>query len=297
MLTLRQRIGLNAAPLLLRIVTGAIFVWAGAIKIGDSFTAQGADAAILANMGAITPKSATPAPPAKDKATPPATSPSAPPAPSEPVTSPKTGPAPTKPLEKPADKPADKPIDKPRVLLDVLGNLEPAAQGTPAAPERVYTAADFPEPVKVLSVYQVALALHHASHPVPNEKGVTPMRLWPSALGGGAWPVRFAWLAAITELVGGACVLLGLFTRLSALGLAFVMLVAAWLTVFGPAIQSGTGRLGFIPAHAWNDGVAWQMLWMQACLFVMALALVTLGSGRLGLDHMVLGRRDDDDLD
>jgi uncharacterized membrane protein YphA (DoxX/SURF4 family) len=288
MLTVRHRIGLNLAPLLLRIVVGGIFIWAGLAKVGDGFNVQGNDAAILASLGVIHPASPSPAPA-------PRATPTTPPAPSEPVTVPKTKPTETKPSDA---KPAEKAGGHALAPLEAFGSLEAAAQtaGTPA-PARAYTAADFPDPIRVLYVYQLALTLHNASHPSLKEDGTRPMRLWPIAIGEGAWPVRFAWLAAITELVGGACVLLGLVTRLAAFSLAGVMLVAAWLTQFGPAIQSGNNILGFIPNHGVFDLAAWQSFWVQACLFVMALSLVSLGSGRLGLDHIVLGSRDDDDLD
>jgi len=49
---------------------------------------------------------------------------------------------------------------------------------------------------------------------------------WMSSMG---VPAPFAWLAMLVELVGGVCVLLGVFARLAALGFAVNMLVAMFM--------------------------------------------------------------------
>lgn len=198
------------------------------------------------------------------------------------------------------------------VLLSTLGVM-PAPAATPAATTPVApttgdakdaktgdTKATEPAaaaPVRVLAVNRLAILIARSASPQASGDKPAPMPLWPQALGTGPWPVRMAWAAAITELVGGFCLLLGLFTRVWGLALAGVMLVAIWLTEIGPAIQSGNTVLGFLPNYDAFSPQAWQRLMFQGCCLVMALSLAALGSGRLGLDHIVLrrGRAEDED--
>ena len=86
---------------------------------------------------------------------------------------------------------------------------------------------------------------------------------------GWGWPAPtlLAYAAAITEFFGGACVLIGLFTRFWALGLAATMAVAAikvhWAEGFG----------------GWGYNVV---------LGILALSLVVQGGGAFSLDRMIL---------
>jgi uncharacterized membrane protein YphA (DoxX/SURF4 family) len=122
------------------------------------------------------------------------------------------------------------------------------------------------------------------------------MCLWPKVIGEGPAPMILAWAVALTELCGGAAVLIGLLTRLWSLAIAGVMLGAMWLTQFGPAIQAGTARLGFLPGHDPFDSAAWQTFLIQFALFGAAMALAFAGPGRLSLDHVLLsGRKEDDE--
>lgn len=156
-----------------------------------------------------------------------------------------------------------------------------------AAP--VYTAADFPEPVEVFKGMNIALLIDSAANPQARADGTTPMPLWPAQASGAPWPVVFAWAAACTEILAGALLILGLFTRLSALGLAGTMMVAMWLTQIGPAIQQGGATFGFLPPHATFDIAAWQPLLWQFSLLASSLALFFLGSGPAGLDAAIFG--------
>ena len=103
----------------------------------------------------------------------------------------------------------------------------------------------------------------------------------------GTAPLALA--AALTELIGGILVLVGLLTRFSAFGLTNVMLVAMWLTGFGPAIQSGSTRLGFLPDYPWFGSDQWTLLLFQFSLCGAALALVFAGPGTLSMDRLLLG--------
>lgn len=114
------------------------------------------------------------------------------------------------------------------------------------------------------------------------------MPLWPDRLAQKPWPLALAWAATLTEIIAGALLVLGLFTRLSALGLASTMAVAMWLTEIGPAIQSGTAQLGFLPGYAMMDP-AWQHIMLQFSLFAAAMALVFLGAGAASLDAAIFG--------
>lgn len=229
MLTLRQRLGLNAAPLVLRVVVGLIMLWAGLGKLAGSVGVSGPDALALANMGVI---------------------------------------------KEPARTNAD---------------------GTSAK----LTPEDFKEPREVLRLYRLALLLHVRANPGSDEAGKPRMILWPESLGRGDWPVRFAWAAAITEIVAGACLLLGLFTRWMAAAVVGVMLVATWLTEFGPALQSGKTVLGLFPEkQPFYDPAQWSTFMLQWCLIAMGVALACLGSGRLALDGAIRrGEGDDDDAE
>lgn len=151
------------------------------------------------------------------------------------------------------------------------------------------TAADFPEPVRVRRLYGLALLLHAAANPTPAPDGKPRMPLWPPQAATGALPVYFAWAAAMTELVGGGLVLVGLLTRLSALAQAGVMAVALWLTQIGPAMQSGRTLLGFLPDRPPFSVEGWMpVLWIFALLMA-ALALFFSGPGVAALDQVIFG--------
>ncbi len=81
----------------------------------------------------------------------------------------------------------------------------------------------------------------------------------------------FAWLVMLAELLGGLALILGLFTRLSAILVAIVMVVAI-LTV--------KAKMGLVAA---GGGGAQ----LDVALLVGALALAFWGSGELALDRML----------
>lgn len=66
-------------------------------------------------------------------------------------------------------------------------------------------------------------------------------------------PSITAWLVALGELLGGACLILGLFTRETAVYLAFIML---------GAVMTVHGQHGFFNA---NQGYEYNMLLIGAC--------------------------------
>lgn len=251
----RDRCAANVGPMFLRLMLGAIFLYAGLGKVSQMKEVSGEQAAILANMGILTPTGAA--------ATPPAT------------------PDPTAPPKLPEPKKTSIDPAEPRIVT-----VQQAAA-------RVYTAADFPTPVRVRTVNLLALGIHAAANP-PEGK----MPLWPPSIGKGNWPKYLAWAVALTELLGGLGLLLGFLTRVWALGIAGVMAGAMWLTEMGPAIQKGTATLGFLPDYP-VFGEGWQHFMFQFALFMSAMALVFIGPGRMSLDSALLPGRgpDHDDAD
>ena len=79
-------------------------------------------------------------------------------------------------------------------------------------------------------------------------------------------PLAFAWAAVLAEVVGGALLCVGLFTRIAGLAITGTMLVAVFLQKAGEEL--------------------WQKLPAYGCLWVALYALV-LGSGRFGLDAIL----------
>lgn len=82
-------------------------------------------------------------------------------------------------------------------------------------------------------------------------------------------------------------VLLGVFGRLGALSLAWIMLVAMWLTQIGPAVQMDRTVLLILPNWPWYDLESWQHLLYQFMLFMAAIALFFSGSGGASIDSML----------
>lgn len=252
----RQGSGSSIAPIFLRLCLGITFVWAGLGKVMNESAVSGDAAAVLANMGVI-------APPGKPTS---------------------MGPRDAMPtlmsLTGPQDQPKEPAPKEPAAT-------PPVSTPAPAASTPHYTAADFPEPVKIKNVHFITIMVANATVVPMNDKGEpAKTRLLPAALGQPPWPVVLAWGAAITELVGGAMILVGLFTRFWALGLAVVMGVAMWLTQFGPAIQAGTTQLLFLPAYPAKDLQAWMPLFWQFSLFCSAMGVLCLGAGALSLDGL-----------
>lgn len=79
--------------------------------------------------------------------------------------------------------------------------------------------------------------------------------------------VPVAWLVLIVELVGGLFIVFGLLTRISAILIAIVMLVAIF------TVKLEKGFLG-----------GWELDWM---ILTSAITLILTGSGELGLDRLL----------
>ncbi len=325
---LRDSIALTLPSLLLRLVLGVTFLWAGTGKLIGTMQVSGDSAARLANLGIdLDPIESSPAAPIPDTQT--DSEPAADPAPIKPLPgSDSAQPAETKPGEtkpgetKPAEtKPAEDLEQQAKDIVEQIKKTVPPAttnQNTSDEPEsppagganepslkmlgampahsltRVQnsvadrTGSDFPEPLECQRVYSIALMISKAADPglTPDSQPITPTM--PAMLATGPWPKVLAWSAAITEVVAGAFLVLGLLTRLSALGTLGVMLVAMWMTQIGPAaLHSTDAILGFIPNNQpWYDPGSYSNLLWQLALVSMSLAVMFLGSGAIGLDRL-----------
>lgn len=301
-------IGHHLGQLFLRVGLAATFLVAGLSKVLPKDDYSGDAAAALANMGVITPQ--------KPAATPggePATNPIAfrLQQPESPATQPETPAAPpgrrARPPEDVRSLTPTQPEAQPEATEpeSLPGDEQPEQATTPGSPATAsageYTAADFPTPVKLPRLYRIALMLKASAHPQPDAEGKTPMVLVPIWAAdtkvpgiGMATPVVLAWVAAITEVVGGAMLLVGFMTRLWALGLVGVMLTAIWLTTIGPAIQAGNAFLGFLPSHhhifaITEQGFPYMHEFWQFALACMAFAVMFAGPGAISVDGILFG--------
>lgn len=322
----RDSVALTLPSLFLRLVLGITFIWAGTGKLIGTMEVSGDAAARLANLGIdLDPIAPTTPPPAQSE--PVETKPVNPLPDSEssdPALPAETQPAEdleqqakdiveqikqsvptTPPQEQPANLPAELPTEPPTQLPNQLPNEDPTPKGDEPIVEKLgstqgfaitrvqnttadRTGSDFPQPLECQRVYSIALMISKAADPglTPDSQPITPTM--PAALANGPWPKVLAWAAAITELVAGAFLILGLLTRISALGTLSVMLVAMWMTQIGPAaLQANDAILGFIPRHSdlFSPAHYSTLLW-QLALVSMSLAVVFLGSGAIGLDRL-----------
>lgn len=189
---------------------------------------------------------------------------------------------------KPAPTPA--PAETPKPGASLASTIHFAALRSAAASGQPAKADEYPNPVEVMRVYTLALDLDEKANAIDpkDAKGNPTFHLWPAMLGKGVWPLAAAWTCTIAEIGCGTFLLVGLLTRLSSFVLLFNMLVAAWLTVIGPAIQSGKTQLGFLPTHP-TFGMEWQMFVVQFLLIGATLTLVFAGAGGLSLDRALFG--------
>lgn len=255
---LRDSIGLNLSPFLLRLVLGLTFVLAGAAKMLTEVDYTPEQTAILSQMGVkIHGQGGHGAPPAADE----------------------SGTA--------QDRSDDSASDE-----TTIDETEPASDASPediAKEPTAPVATASGEPVKMRMVYTLALWIHDAAEPGFDKDGNQLRPLWPQQLATNKWPIWIAYAAALTELIAGICMFAGFMTRIGAFSLVVVMGAAMWLTQIGPAFQSNTAFLGFLPNHAWYDVQSWQMLLWQFSLFGAAGAVVLLGAGAMSLDAIIFG--------
>jgi uncharacterized membrane protein YphA (DoxX/SURF4 family) len=132
-----------------------------------------------------------------------------------------------------------------------------------APPSRPTDAGSAPgatgEPIKARSLHRVTLMLDKLG--------------WPQQ-------TYLAWLAAVTEFVGGICLVLGLFSRMWGLGLAITMVVAFYLTSYEQVMSTKLLNL---------QGEAFSRFSSQIALFALAFGLALTGPGALSIDRRLTG--------
>lgn len=286
-MTFRQRLGLGAAPLVMRLALGAVFIWAGSSKlfVTDTFTPQ--QAATLANIGIVSvhdqpaaPQEAREVPMERDV---PDGSTEEGDTPEELDSPAETAPTP-EPLERPEGEAGTEATSAERGGAVII--LAQNSSGGSSASKPVHMPGDFPEGVEARRLYSLALLLHARSNPPQGQTA-----LWPGALASDTMLSVMPWLAAVTEFVGGIFLIVGVLARIVSLALAGVMGVAMLLTTIGPAAISSDPFLGFLPDPQFQDPEKWVQAW-QTMLFqlttgALALGVLFTGAGWLSLDRLI----------
>ncbi|MEE9131228.1 MAG: DoxX family protein [Phycisphaerales bacterium] len=106
-------------------------------------------------------------------------------------------------------------------------------------------------------------------------------------------PNWLALLAALTELVGGGLVFVGLFSRVWGLGLAINMSVAFYVTSLPALLDVGNVFTGLfnLPMDAFTG------MFAQLALFVLAFGVFLTGAGPISLDRALFRKTVDEDDD
>jgi uncharacterized membrane protein YphA (DoxX/SURF4 family) len=144
-------------------------------------------------------------------------------------------------------------------------NTQPGASGSASPVEPLP-----PGQYRALGMYGISLMLE--------DNGFSPTMC--------VWGAR---VAAFTELLGGAMLLLGLFSRLWGLGLAVTMGVAFYLVSMKMNHIFETNPFVFAQNHS-----AFSTAAVQLSLFVLAFGIFLTGAGPLSIDRILFGRDADD---
>lgn len=109
----------------------------------------------------------------------------------------------------------------------------------------------------------------------------------------GRTPIWLAWLLTFTELVGGALLLIGLFTRIWAAAIAVAIGVAFCFTSATALVELG-GPFG-VAADMAGGYAAFHTMYAQLGLCVLALGVLLTGPGPVSLDRLIFRRRNEDE--
>ena len=90
------------------------------------------------------------------------------------------------------------------------------------------------------------------------------------------FPLFFSYAVGISEFFGGVLLIVGLWTRIPALLIAIIMIVAIWKVKFR------TGLLAKAMEGGWVGGYE-----LDLALFAIAVALLVSGGGAFSLDHLL----------
>jgi uncharacterized membrane protein YphA (DoxX/SURF4 family) len=158
-------------------------------------------------------------------------------------------------------------------LHSLNADVNPPAGQPPAtsatAPSEAATTAPATAPAPLTgtftarSLHTVTLLLHHNNFP---------------------YPKRMAQLAALTELIGGSMLLLGLFSRIWGLGLSIVMGCAFYL------VSMKINGIFTMHPFTFADNITnFNTAVVQMSLFVLAFGVLLTGPGPLSIDRMLFG--------
>jgi len=278
----RDALTLHTCPLLLRVALAVVFMWAGIPKFGPE-TFKGEQAATLVQLGIGQKTVLAGTPPTEGEAASPGQADAAAPEDQEP-TAPASAPSEGEPAE--SDQPGPESPSGEAVPAEDGSNQDSAPETSteqaaqpeqPAATERA-DGAGVQYEVHARKVEGLTIMLHNAGHPYPR---------------------IFAWIAMLTEAIGGAMLLIGLFSRVWGLGLAIAMVYAFVLTAL-PAIQgqvdpAATNRaLAFVAAFGKTAHLVQLSVFLQFILFVASWCIFLGGPGALSLDRLIFRRGPDD---
>jgi uncharacterized membrane protein YphA (DoxX/SURF4 family) len=101
----------------------------------------------------------------------------------------------------------------------------------------------------------------------------------------GAWVQPLGWAVAIFQLLAGAALLLGLFTRLASIGFCILIGGAFWQL----SIRQN-GMFDMNPFTWREHSAAWYTMLSQLPMFILALGLVLTGAGPLCLDRVLFSK-------
>jgi len=179
--------------------------------------------------------------------------------------------------EQPAqDKPTIGPETLPDDVKDAAEEMldlddEEAIAPPPAPPTNQANSATGGD-AQARALFKVAITLHNAG--------------WQYAY----W---LAWAAAVVELVGGALLFVGLFSRVWGLGLAVTMALAFHIMSMDAFLDQP-----FAIAQKMDDGGAlFYQVYAQLALFVLAFGIFITGPGPLSLDRAIFRRSAPDDVE
>jgi uncharacterized membrane protein YphA (DoxX/SURF4 family) len=173
--------------------------------------------------------------------------------------------------DEPTDPAQDEPVETPPVMPDLVEPDPPVVDDEAEVPPPVPVTTSTDGTYQALGLYKVAVTLHDA---------------------GWQYAYYLAWATAMLELIGGALLLIGLFSRVWGLGLAITMALAFHIMSMDAFIEAP-----FEIARKLDGGAMFHMVYAQLALFVLAFGIFITGPGPLSLDRAIFRRSAPDDVE
>ncbi len=237
----------SLAPLCIRLALAAFFIWTGSAKLFYTNEYSGAAAAVLANMGIVTPEGDA-APPAEA----------------------------TPPVERenlvPPSRPAETSENQARAASPAVLNVQ--------STERTWTPEDFDEPVTARRIHTVTLMIKSAA-----EKGRWPGFLsGDSAIEITAWVICSAELVGGILMLAGFFTRLASIVLIGAAAGALVFTTILPATSGGSAFLGFLPPHELSNPNTWVD--AWSPWQLRFFALMGGLSILMTGAGRLSLDAL-----------